>query len=375
MALSGKVLDKKRRGGLVWFRGAHQGYALGLFLAVLRSCCDILTTIHIFPINKIGKDRSWNSSVSSLWMGWLPYGTGVIKQGWLSEVPTVVGWRPGWAGLALEMRFVLGGIPPTRPFHSCLCVVHLTLWKKRCVLWQDFHCRLAKGQLYQRSLGKGSEVYLMHYVCLNYKKKKKPVHMKCISVYHVTRGEVTVLVLRFLNQLQCTGEMMTAFHIALKNPPIHTKNPAVKVRTTSSHLFTREVQSMFKKQAWSLPQYFCTDCVNFFETFLKARRCSCLVYRWATAGVGQNMSGLLTSWVWTTPFETCVSLISNASSFLLALIANIWWGFSLILISDSADSCFLCVWLALSRGVIINAFSQCLWTKRAQLMGYWVSSC
>ncbi|XP_030642675.1 actin related protein 2/3 complex, subunit 5-like, b isoform X2 [Chanos chanos] len=28
----------------------------------------------------------------------------------------------------------------------------------------------------------------------------------------------------------CTGDMMTAFHIALRNPPINTKNPAVKER-------------------------------------------------------------------------------------------------------------------------------------------------
>ncbi|KAG5840774.1 hypothetical protein ANANG_G00192230 [Anguilla anguilla] len=33
-----------------------------------------------------------------------------------------------------------------------------------------------------------------------------------------------------LNELQCTGEMMTAFHIALRNPPINTKNPAIKER-------------------------------------------------------------------------------------------------------------------------------------------------
>ncbi|KAG9354618.1 hypothetical protein JZ751_001331 [Albula glossodonta] len=30
--------------------------------------------------------------------------------------------------------------------------------------------------------------------------------------------------------LQCTGDMMTAFHIALRNPPINTKNPAIKER-------------------------------------------------------------------------------------------------------------------------------------------------
>ncbi|KAJ8263335.1 hypothetical protein COCON_G00157920 [Conger conger] len=34
----------------------------------------------------------------------------------------------------------------------------------------------------------------------------------------------------FLNELQCTGDMMTAFHIALRNPPINTKNPAIKER-------------------------------------------------------------------------------------------------------------------------------------------------
>ncbi|KAK3540465.1 hypothetical protein QTP70_031663 [Hemibagrus guttatus] len=34
----------------------------------------------------------------------------------------------------------------------------------------------------------------------------------------------------FLNRLQCTGDMMTAFHVALKNPPINSKNPAVKER-------------------------------------------------------------------------------------------------------------------------------------------------
>ncbi|KAI4884265.1 hypothetical protein NFI96_014360 [Prochilodus magdalenae] len=34
----------------------------------------------------------------------------------------------------------------------------------------------------------------------------------------------------FLNQLQCTGEMMAAFHMALRNPPVNSKNPAVKER-------------------------------------------------------------------------------------------------------------------------------------------------
>uniref|UniRef100_A0A6Q2X9G7 Actin-related protein 2/3 complex subunit 5 n=1 Tax=Esox lucius TaxID=8010 RepID=A0A6Q2X9G7_ESOLU len=28
----------------------------------------------------------------------------------------------------------------------------------------------------------------------------------------------------------CTGDMMTAFHIALRNPPLNTKNPAIKER-------------------------------------------------------------------------------------------------------------------------------------------------
>ncbi|KAJ8388767.1 hypothetical protein AAFF_G00130000 [Aldrovandia affinis] len=34
----------------------------------------------------------------------------------------------------------------------------------------------------------------------------------------------------FLNELQCTGDMMTAFHIALRNPPINSKNPVIKER-------------------------------------------------------------------------------------------------------------------------------------------------
>ncbi|KAJ8384884.1 hypothetical protein AAFF_G00196920 [Aldrovandia affinis] len=34
----------------------------------------------------------------------------------------------------------------------------------------------------------------------------------------------------FLNELQFTGDMMSAFSIALRNPPINTKNPAVKER-------------------------------------------------------------------------------------------------------------------------------------------------
>ncbi|KAL4622632.1 actin-related protein 2/3 complex subunit 5-like protein [Arapaima gigas] len=33
-----------------------------------------------------------------------------------------------------------------------------------------------------------------------------------------------------LNVLLCTGDMMTAFHVALRNPPINTKNAAVKER-------------------------------------------------------------------------------------------------------------------------------------------------
>lgn len=39
----------------------------------------------------------------------------------------------------------------------------------------------------------------------------------------------------------CTGDMMTAFHIALRNPPINSKNPAVKVRANS---VTRTVWSI-----------------------------------------------------------------------------------------------------------------------------------
>ncbi|MCJ8735414.1 hypothetical protein PDJAM_G00246780 [Pangasius djambal] len=34
----------------------------------------------------------------------------------------------------------------------------------------------------------------------------------------------------FLNRQECTGDMMMAFHVALKNPPINSKNPAVKER-------------------------------------------------------------------------------------------------------------------------------------------------
>ncbi|KPP60020.1 hypothetical protein Z043_122011 [Scleropages formosus] len=30
--------------------------------------------------------------------------------------------------------------------------------------------------------------------------------------------------------MQCTGDMMAAFHVALRNPPINTKNPAIKER-------------------------------------------------------------------------------------------------------------------------------------------------